>query len=57
MKRAGSILLVLGAMTAAFFLGRWSREPPTLPTAMPMQSAADGALNVSDGAKAPPAEA
>lgn len=50
MKRAGSILLVLGAMTAAFFLGRWSREPPTLPTAMPMQSAADGALNVSDGA-------
>jgi len=50
MKRAGSILLVLVATTAAFFLGRWSREPPTLSTAMPMQNAADDAPHVSDGA-------
>lgn len=50
MKRAGSILLVLAAMTGAFFLGRWSREPPALSTSMSMQNAADGAPNLSDGA-------
>jgi hypothetical protein len=55
MKRAGSILLVLAVVAAAFFLGRWSREAPTLAAAAPMHDAADEARTSTEDATRPEA--